>query len=1088
MKETKNCPKAFLQTFTTTAFFAVTAAFSLSAQTLKTTYDAPAADWESQALPLGNGYMAIMVFGGVQHDVIQMNEHSVWSGGPGKNANYNGGHSNTADNRKQNLQNARNALQTKTTAFTASNNPANPGDYAAEDAALRGYIEGIMGDHSDFGSYQSLSNINIAHPSAMLPEIYNISGDCDNTDNPSEGLQMLFDANTSTKWFADNGFKGLPCSVIWEYDMNFTLSQYKVTSANDMQARDPKDWKLYGSNNGQDYTLIDTKANITFSERNQTLTFNVSQCSYKYFKFEITALNTAGNSPQLSEIELIYANALPTPQYNGYVRELNIDSATSNITYVQDGVTYTRQYFVSYPDNAVVIRYAANQGGKLTRNIWISSPQTSITQSAADGVITMQGKPADHGNNGLKFAQQIKVIPQGGSITASGNKIQVENADEILIISSAATNYVQSMDDNFNYFSSVNPLTKVQQTINAASSKTFAQLLSAHIEDYKSLYDGMTLTFSNAASNNKTTPQLLDGYKNNTNTAGENRYLEQLYFQFGRYLLISSSRPNTLPANLQGKWAQGLNPPWAADYHTNINLQMNYWLAEQTNLAECHIPVIDYVKSLAPRGRNTAQHYYCKQDGTGVRGWVIHHENNIWGNTAPGNYYDGFHFPTAAGWMCQDIWEYYQFNKDRSFLEEYYPVLLEAALFWVDNLWTDSRDNKLVANPSFSPEHGRYSLGASCDQAIIAELFDMVLKASAILYENAQNMPPEVNEIQTAKEKLSGPKIGVNGQFMEWKDELRMDVTGDNGHRHTNHLHYLHPGSQVVAGRSAQDDKYVEAMKKTLNTRGDGGTGWSKAWKINFWARLHDGNRSHKLLQEILKESTLSNLFDTHPPFQIDGNFGSTAGMTEMLLQSQGDCIELFPALPAAWNNGTFKGVKARGNFELQASWSNGNMTSVEILSNAGTECVLKYNGISGYYVASGKNSITPTVINADKISFPTTAGLKYRIQDTPIPITGAKKTTGKYGIIVDKNPVIGNAAKISVKTPQQAQINLAIYDAAGNVVFEKSKEREDKEILWNLTNTVGRFVANGSYLVIAEAKDKNGKVYTYSAKLGVKR
>ena len=934
------------------AFFFLTNSFILTwSQTpeLKARYNFPATVWESEALPLGNGHIGAMVFGDVPVDVIQVNEHTLWSGGPGKNPNYNGGHLRTAEQNKQTLQNVRNALQEKMTAFSANNaakidaaGKVTASNYSAENSQLRADIEKLMGTKNDFGSYQSISNINIAYSSVTMPEIINITGDCDNPNNAGEKFPSLFDGSTSTKWFADTGFKSFPCYIAWEYQNPFPVSSYTLTSGNDVQARDPKSWNLYGSNNGSEYTLIDAQTNITFSGRNQSVKYNLSKTeTYQYFKFEITSTN-GNNPPQLSEISLENAGMSQLPAYTNYSRELDIDNAVSKVTYLQDGVNYMREYFISHPDNVIVIRLSADKPGKISRTFYLTSPQTSISMNANNNVITMEGKPADHSTNGLKFAQQLMLIPTGGTINESDNKISVENADEILVLSSAATNYVQSMDDNFKYFSADNPLTTVENTINRASQKTYAQLLETHVQDYKSLYGKMSVLFGNAANdNNKTTDALLAGYKNNSNTTAENLYLEQLYFQFGRYLLISSSRKNSLPANLQGIWAEGLAPPWDADYHTNINLQMNYWLAEQTNLADCHLPVIEYTKSLAPRGTFTAQHYYCKQDGSPVRGWAIHHENNIWGNTAPGTWYEGFYFPAGAAWMCQDIWEYYRFNQDKRFLEDYYQVMLDAALFWVDNLWRDSRDGTLVANPSYSPEHGQYSLGASCDQAIICELFDMVIKASDILSKNT----PEIEEIKTAKSRLAGPQIGLGGQFMEWKDEITMDLTGDGQHRHTNHLLWLHPGSQIIPGRSPQEDLYVEAMKETLNTRGDGGTGWSKAWKINFWARLRDGNRSHKLVQEILKESTLKNLFDTHPPFQIDGNFGSTAGMTEMLVQSQGDCIEILPALPDAWSTGRFKGIKARGNFEIDAEWSDGKVTFLKITSGSGNNCVIKCNG-----------------------------------------------------------------------------------------------------------------------------------------------
>jgi alpha-L-fucosidase 2 len=819
-------------------------AFSLSAQNtpeLKLQYDFPATSWEKEALPLGNGNIGAMVFGGVATDVIQMNEHSLWSGGPGKNPDYNGGHAGrTPADAKQNLQNLRKALQEKMTQFTnhqaahiGADGKVIAADYSPEDSTLVKYIKALMGDKTDFGSYQSLGNINIEFKSA---------------------------------------------------------------------------------------------------------------------------------------------------EYTNYRRELDIDRAVMNISYTQNGVNYKREYFISHPDNVLAIRLTANKPKSLSRTIFITTPQKVVNITAENGMITMTGQPDDQKDTGLKFAQQIKVKVTGGQMKVEGDKLMIDNADEILVLSSAATNYQQCTDDSFNYFSNENPLIKVQNTIKGIAQKSYADLLRTHIKDYQSLYNRMSLSLAGAANaSSKMTNQLLTDYKANTNIPAENLYLEQLYYQYGRYLLISSSRKNSLPANLQGIWAEGLNPPWSADYHTNINIQMNYWLAEQTNLGDCHLPAIEYTKSLVPRGRYTANFYYCKSDGSPVRGWVIHHENNIWGNTAPGNWYEGFYFPAAAAWMCQDIWEHYNFNQDKAFLEEYFPILLDAALFWVDNLWRDTRDNTLVANPSYSPEHGPYSLGASCDQAIIAELFDMVIKAAKILNKNL----PEISEVVTAKSQLSGPKIGLAGEFLEWKDELQLDITGDNHHRHANHLFGLHPGSQIVAGRSSQENAYIQAMKVSLNTRGDGGTGWSKAWKINFWARLRDGNHSHKLLEELLKESTLTNLFDTHPPFQIDGNFGATAGMTEMLVQSQGDYIELFPALPDKWSDGQYKGIKARGNFELSAVWSDKTLRSLEIISHSGNLCKIKYQGIKNYTIKQkGRGVVSPVFVSDDILEFTTIPGAIYIISN----------------------------------------------------------------------------------------------------------
>jgi len=966
----------------------VSAQINVETPALRAVYDFAALDWESEATPIGNGYMGAMIFGGVAADVIQFNEHTLWSGGPGKNPEYNGGHSTSA-NIKTNLQNVRRELQDKMTEFSKKDfaymNSAGTvvsKDYSPENAQLKNNINALMGNKTDFGSYQTLGNINIAYPDAIQSMVINYTSDAFSS-NQNENIQNLFDGSNQSKWYADNGFKGLPCYVAWEYDSPKTVDSYSLVSGNDMPARDPKSWKLYGSNTSMTtgFTLLDTRTNQTFSNRHQLRTFILSgTVTCKYYKLEITEINSnPPNPPQLSQIIVNNSSETPSTTYSNYSRTLDIDHAIATVSYTQNGVNFTREYLMTYPHNVMAIRLTANQTGKLTRTFWISTPQTKVDISAVDNVITMTGSPSDHtAANRLKFAQQLKIIPVNGTLTTDAitKRITVESADEIIVLMSAATNYVQCMDETFNYFLSTDPLNAVEERINAASLISYETLKQEHIQDYQSLYDRMTLSLGDIPVPNKNTRQLLAGMKNNTNSAHENRYLEMLYYQFGRYLLIASSRPNSLPANLQGVWAQNLQNPWDADYHTNINLQMNYWLAEQTNLADCHLPMIEYVKSLVPRGKQTAQRYYCKQNGDAVRGWVIHHENNIWGNTAPGNWYEGFYFPAAAAWVCQDIWEHFLFNSDRQFLDNYYPMLLDAALFWVDNLWKDERDGSLVANPSYSPEHGTYSIGASCDQAIVWELFDFVIKASDVLGKTSS----ELEEVKTAKSRLAGPQIGLAGQFMEWKDEIRMDITGDGQHRHVNHLFWLHPGSQIIAGRSAQDSLYVEAMKNTLNTRGDGGTGWSKAWKINFWARLHDGNRSHKLLNELLKESTLTNLFDTHPPFQIDGNFGATAGMCEMLVQSQGDGIVLLPALPYSWDTGAFKGIKARGNFELSAQWNNGQLQTAEITSHSGNPCVLKYKGIGSYKIVEKGGGSIPFDDSGDKISFETQIGKTYEI------------------------------------------------------------------------------------------------------------
>lgn len=828
---------------------------------LKATYNKPAKVWESEALPIGNGYMGAMIFGGVEVDVIQTNEHTLWSGGPGEDPSYNGGHLGTPETNKSYLHKTRVLLQQKMNDFTVNHSAYIDADgklithnYEGDGngTELRNLIDKLAGTKEHFGSFQTLSNI--------IVEVVN--------------------------------------------------------------------------------------------------------------------------------------SATSEPAYSDYTRTLDIDNAIHRVTYKEGGITFKREYFMSYPDNIMVMRLTSDsKKGKISRMISLESLHTDKVIRASDNTITLTGYPTptsgdkrvgDHWKNGLKYAQQLLVKHTGGKITVvDGKKLKIEEAKEIIVLMSAATNYVQCMDDSYHYFSGEEPLDKVKATLKKAANKKYTALLATHEKDYHSLYDRMKLNLGNLPEMPvATTDSLLKGMDAHANSESENQYLEMLYFQFGRYLLISSSREGSLPANLQGVWGERLSNPWNSDYHTNINVQMNYWPTQPTNLSRCHLPMVEYVKSLVPRGKYTAQQYYCKPDGGNVRGWVTHHENNIWGNTAPAKKDTPHHFPAGAIWMCQDIWEYYQFNLDKDFLEAYYDVMLQAALFWVNNLWTDERDGTLVANPSHSPEHGEFSLGCSTSQAMIAEMFDMMIKASKVL---GKDKEPEIAEIKTAMNKLSGPKIGLGGQLMEWKDEVTKDVTGDGGHRHTNHLFWLHPGSQIVIGRSEEDDKYANAMKVTLNTRGDEGTGWSKAWKLNFWARLHDGNRSHALLRSAMKLTVpqgrfggvYTNLFDAHPPFQIDGNFGCTAGIAEMLMQSQGGYIELLPALPDAWKDGAFKGMKARGNFEVDVTWKEGQITSIEILSNAGAECMLKYPDAKSLKVSGAK----VRVLADDRIAFDTVKGKRYTIR-----------------------------------------------------------------------------------------------------------
>lgn len=834
---------------------------SQGAPALQLQYDEPAVDWESQALPVGNGRIGAMVFGGVGKEKIQVNEETLWSGGPGANAAYKGGDSSHSSEKVHTaLQNVRQSIQDMVNDFSTNNAAYFDSDGKLvthnykdllSDSAFSKNLNLLKGVKNNFGTYQTLGNIIINDPAS-------------------------------------------------------------------------------GSDEG----------------------------------------------------------------YRDYVRRSDLNNGMETVHYVWNGITYDREYFVSNPANVLAIKLTADQPGAITKEFSLESEQRKkeIVVDEENGTVTMTGQPSDQKENGLKFAQQIKIIPEGGRICKSSNSaLLVEGADSVIVLMGAATNYqVDDSGATYDYFKPGEPLDDVESEIGAAVEKGYDKLRQEHIEDYKNLFDRVTLDLNVSDMPEKMTDDLLSGY-GKENTAEEDRYLEMLFFQYGRYLLISSSRENSvLPANLQGIWAQGLAPAWNSDFHTNINLQMNYWLAEQTNLTECHTAVIDYINSLVEKGKVTAKKYYCQQDGSDVRGWVIHHENNIWGNTSPSDWTTAFYFPAAAAWMCQDIWDKYQFNSDKKFLAENFDTMLQAALFWVDNLWEDERDGTLVANPSYSPEHGVFSLGCTSDQAIIWELFEEVKLASQVLGKEGDS---EIKEIAEAQQKLYMPEADrLGGQLAEWKDETTLEVTNSDNHRHQNHVSILHPGTYVTAGRSEWDDKMLEAVRVTLEKRGDGGTGWSKAWKINMWARMRDGDRARKLLGEQLTGSTLANLFDTHPPYQIDGNFGAAAGITEMLLQSQGDYIEPLAALPSGWDTGTVDGIKARGNFEMNFSWENGGISECRITSNSGNPCRMKYNGVGSLKVYNETNK---QYVNAEAsentLEFSTTAGAVYVLtSDESLPVVTA--------------------------------------------------------------------------------------------------
>lgn len=886
-------------------------------------YRQPAVKW-TDALPIGNGRIGAMLFGGVAQDHIQFNEETLWTGGP-RDYNHPGAAAYLTEIRKLLAEGKQQAAETLA-AEHFMGQQSKSGDrkqWVAEMKALKGIAGQPANENYDDRQWATIEVPGYeGWESLGLPGLDGAVWFRTSFDLPAnwQGKDLILDLNR----IRDQDFTYINGSLVGNTDgtepRKYTLPARLLKKGKNTIAIQVLNYFDKGGIAGFKDTSRPIGIYPADAKAGEIISL-VKKWKYKIQNDEPPAVAQFQASYQpFGDLYLDFKTA--GKPVSNYLRRLDLSTAIASTTYTLNGVNYKRSYFASQPNQAVVLHLTADQLKSISLDARLSTAHKYATvKRLSDNTIALSLKVRD---GVLEGESRLQAVVKGGSFQIKGSTIKIDKADEVTFYLTAGTNFVSDQ------VVTGNPAAACIHALESLKGKTYEQLRLAHVQEYQQYYNTFSVDFGRTANEKLPTDERIEKFATSKDPA-----FAALFMQYGRYLLISSSRPGGQPANLQGIWNDLLTPPWGSKYTTNINLEMNYWPSEILNLSPMNEPLFSKIAALAKNGAETAKVHY------NANGWVLHHNTDLWNGTAPINASNHGIWVSGGGWLVQHLWEHYLFSGDQVFLrKEAYPLMKAAAVFFADFLVKDPKTGWLISTPSNSPENGGLVAGPTMDHQIIRTLFKNCVAAAKVL-----NTDQEFSRVLQAKIPLIAPnQIGKYGQLQEWLED-KDDTT--NKHRHVSHLWGVHPGNDITW----EQPELMKAARQSLIYRGDEGTGWSLAWKINFWARFKEGNHAMKMIKMLISPAEKGggayvNLFDAHPPFQIDGNFGGAAGIAELLLQSHTDYIDVLPALPEDLSEGTVSGICARGGFVLNLKWANGKLDQLEVYSKTGGDCLLRYGKI----------------------------------------------------------------------------------------------------------------------------------------------